>query len=182
MSDRRSKEWDALRHAFYDYEGLRKHHGKELGLPELKLVAVEYCSKELDATEAKKELEGGLKKGPGWARMQSGLVWSGQALPEDLGLPLFAEWLDEQGKSWRLQALPGAPYKARLSRFSWFPLSQDAEPGGRAVPALLESRSLLAEHAPDGVALLQYHICWGAEPHDDVHALRRRFHFFAGFA
>lgn len=188
MTSRPELERRALARTFADYGKLKAQAGK-LGLPELALVAVHSATEDiaLDAV-AFDRLRGilGRPEVAGWCRFRSDVRWSGSTdWPEygEAGPPLFAEWTEAQDQSCRLRLLSGTGDPgARIWTFTERLLGADDLLREGEVCALREERKALARAAPDGVGRLVYHVFWGAEPHEDVHALRRRFDRFAGFS
>ena len=188
MRSRLELERSALARTFEDY-GMLRAEADDLDLPELALVAV-HCATEDIALDAPAfdRLRGILDRpeGAGWCRFRSVVRWSRAAdwpAYEEAGPPIFAEWTESQDRSCRLRLLSGTGSpKARIWTFSERDLGADDPLREGEVCALRETRKALARAAPDGIGALVYHVFWGAEPHEDVHALRRRFDRFAEFS
>ena len=188
MTLRLEEERRALARTLGDYLELRLQT-EVLDLPDLALVAVHCVTEDLVLDEtAFDRLRGILDRteGEGWCRFRSSVVWSGSTdWPgyDEAGPPLFAEWTEGPGRSCRLRLLSGtAPAQARIWTFTERVLEPTGPVGQGEVCALREARQALARAAPAGIGSLAYHVFWGAEPHQDVHALRRRFDRFAGFS
>lgn len=187
MTDRARQEWQALARAARDYATLRQQ-AQGLELPEIVLVGVTVTTDDmaLDAEAFRQVLAAfAEERAAGWARFRSVVTWSPDTeWPdfEEAGPPIFAEWTSGPARSCRLRLLSGdGPARARLWTFEERPLGADDEPAPGEVCALREARGAVARAAPAGITGLSYHVFWGAEPHEDVHALRRRFDRFAGF-
>jgi len=187
MNARREDERKALSRACADYRLLRAQ-ASAAGLADLALVAVRKETRDhgFDCAaynDIVKEI-GGTTEQSGWCRFRSELGWTGGAMPAfaDAGPPLFAEWTGGEAKSSRLrvQADGSAPF---LRVWTYFERSLgESEPLKEGEQAFLrESAEVVAHVALRPKTRLLYHVFWGAEPHDDVHALRRRFDRFVGF-
>jgi hypothetical protein len=171
----------ALARCLDDFRRLRaaealRPESDRLDLPDLALVAVRVTRETVPLADASDRVRAALSDGEGWARLRSTVVWSFEAWP-DAGPPLFAEWREDASTSCRLRLISGTG-SARVWTFTERPLGAADAPQADEVPALCERRWALAHGAPPGIARLDYHVYWGAEPHEDAHALRRRFDRF----
>ncbi len=178
----------ALARAFADYGTLRAE-AAELDLPELSLVALHCATEDIALDESAFDRMCGIldrPDGTGWCRFRSVVRWSGAADFPDYdtaGPPVLAEWTEAPERSCllRLQSGSGSP-RARIWTFTERMLGPEDPLGEAEICALREKRKALARAAPAGTRSLIYHVFWGAEPHEDAHALRRRFDRFAGFS
>jgi hypothetical protein len=187
MTARPELERRALARTYSDFCLLREQ-ADGLELPEIALVAVDRATEDITLDAAAFNRRRGTldrPEGAAWCRFRSVVRWSGAAdWPsfKEAGPPLFAEWIEAPERSCRLRLLSGsASPRARIWTFTERVLGPDDPLREGEVCALREERKALARAAPDGIASLVYHVFWGAEPHEDVHALRRRFDRFAGF-
>lgn len=186
MSDRREAERKALTRAFADYRRLQAQdaerlEGERMDLPDLALVAVRCRTEEVDLTAAVNRVRDGVNAGQGWARLRSGLALAGE-YPENLGEPLYADWATGGSASCRLRVLSGgATYRARVWTFAERELKPEDALHADEIPALREVRRMPAQGLGGHILALVHHVYWAAAPHEDVHALARRFDRFAGF-
>ena len=187
MGDRAERERQAILRAARDYQTLRRN-AEDAGLPELALVAVNVTHDDIDLDgEAFRQVLAALAEddAQGWCRFRSAVVWAqARAWPDfdEAGPPIHGEWTAGPTASCRLRLLSGEwPARARIWTFRERLLAQEDPLAPGEICALREERRTLARAAPDGVTGLAYHVFWGAEPHEDVHALRRRFDRFVGF-
>lgn len=185
MSDRREAERKALARAFADYQRLqaqdkKRPEGERMDLPDLALVAVRCRTEEVDRTAAVNRVRYGVNAGQGWARLRSGLALAGE-YPEALGEPLYADWATNDA-SCRLRVLSGgADYRAQVWTFAERELKSGEALHAGEIAALREVRRMPAQGLGERILALVHHVYWTAAPHEDVHALARRFDRFAGF-
>lgn len=177
----------ALAQAYADYGTLRAQ-AAGIYLPELALVALHCTTEDIALDKAAFNRICNILKRPegaGWCRFRSIVAWAGTTAPleyDTAGPPVFAEWTETPEQSCRLRILSGAGTpRARIWTYTERVLGPDDRLEDGEVCALREQRKALARAAPAGIHSLIYHVFWGAEPHEDPHALRRRFDRFAGF-